>query len=70
MNKTWEYLVLGTIISWTAGTFGADRFYRGQIGLGLLKLFTFGGFFIWFLVDALVWTVELGKASSEKFKAS
>lgn len=47
MNKhlfTW-------ILSCAGGMYGLDRFFRGQIGLGLLKLFTFGGFGMWYLAD-------------------
>jgi TM2 domain-containing membrane protein YozV len=42
------------LLSWAFGVFGADRFYNGQIGLGLLKLFTFGGCAIWALVDLIL----------------
>lgn len=61
MKKDWKWLLVGTIISWTVGFLGADRIYRGEIGLGILKLITIGGLGVWWLVDALIWTYKLGQ---------
>ncbi|MDD7374666.1 MAG: NINE protein [Bacilli bacterium] len=36
--------VIGLILSLLIGSLGADRFYLGQFGLGILKLLSFGGF--------------------------
>jgi len=39
------------------GMFGADRFYLGDIGLGIVKLLTFGGCGIWALIDTILLVV-------------
>jgi TM2 domain-containing membrane protein YozV len=60
MKKEQIYTLIGTLISWTLGYIGADRFYKGEVGLGVVKLLTLGGFGIWWIVDACIWTKELG----------
>ena len=42
------------ILSIFLGSLGVDRFYVGKIGTGILKLITFGGFGIWWLVDLIM----------------
>jgi TM2 domain-containing membrane protein YozV len=49
------------IISFLAGYLGLDRFYRGEVALGVIKMITFGGFGVWYLVDVAIAAYELGK---------
>ena len=46
------------------GYLGVDRFMRGQIGLGILKLITVGACGIWSLID---WIIALVKAYGDSF---
>ena len=39
------------IISLFLGALGIDRFYIGDTGLGIVKLFTLGGFGAWAFID-------------------
>ena len=39
------------ILSILVGSLGVDRFYLGDIGLGVGKLLTCGGAYIWWLID-------------------
>jgi TM2 domain-containing membrane protein YozV len=42
------------IMSIIFGEIGVDRFIMGHVGLGILKLLTFGGFGIWWLIDVIL----------------
>jgi RNA polymerase subunit RPABC4/transcription elongation factor Spt4 len=46
--------IVTLILSLFVGEFGVDRFYTGYIGLGILKLLTFGGCGIWWLIDVIL----------------
>lgn len=51
--------VVAILLSFFFGSLGVDRFYLGYIGLGIVKLITFGGFGIWYLIDLIL--IILGK---------
>ncbi|WP_412031772.1 TM2 domain-containing protein [Metamycoplasma buccale] len=62
--STKSRLVL-TLLSFFLGTLGIDRFYSGRWGLGLIKLFTGGGFGIWALVDFILAVCGLQKDANK-----
>ncbi len=46
--------VVTWVLSYLLGGLGIDRFYLGKIGTGILKLVTFGGCGVWWLVDLIL----------------
>ena len=65
-----EFLV-ALLLSIFVGGLGIDRFYMGYIGLGILKLVTFGGCGIWSLIDIiLIATRKLNDADGNPLAGS
>jgi TM2 domain-containing membrane protein YozV len=55
------------LLSSFLGLLGADRFYLGQMGLGIAKLLTCGGFLVWYLIDVIL--IGMGKMTDAQGRA-
>jgi TM2 domain-containing membrane protein YozV len=60
MQKRINKHIFTWVGSFLFGELGVDRFMRGQVGLGILKLVTLGAFGIWALIDWIIALTKLG----------
>ena len=60
-DKSW---VVALLLSIFVGFLGVDRFYVGNIGLGIVKLLTCGGLGIWALIDIILFALDRIKDSN------
>lgn len=51
LNMQLKDPTIALVLSILAGYLGIDRFYLGNVGLGIGKLLTCGGLYIWWIID-------------------
>lgn len=61
--------MIALVLSLVAGTLGIDRFFIGDIGLGVAKLLTCGGCGIWTIIDYFMIMNATKQKNLEKFMA-
>jgi TM2 domain-containing membrane protein YozV len=59
-SEWWGNLVTYLLLSVSLGFMGIDRFFRGEVGWGVVKLITVGGLGVWYLVDICIFAHHLG----------
>ena len=59
-TEWWGNLLTYLLLSVGLGILGIDRFFKGEILWGILKLIFAGGFGIWYLVDICVFAYRFG----------
>ncbi|MCL1846263.1 MAG: TM2 domain-containing protein [Defluviitaleaceae bacterium] len=55
------------LITFFLGYFGVDRFMRGQVGIGIVKLITCGGLGIWDLIDFVIAITKMSKYEGDDY---
>ena len=58
--------VTSLLLSIFLGHFGVDRFVIGDVGMGLGKLFTYGGCLVWWFIDIFLITGRTKAVNFEK----
>lgn len=59
------------LLAYVSGMFGLDRFYLGYYSVGLIKLFTGGFFYVGYIVDCILITLQIvGPADGRKYASS
>jgi TM2 domain-containing membrane protein YozV len=69
-RNEWRRQLTVLVLSFVAGYLGVDRFYKGQVGWGVVKLITVGGAGIWYLVDLAIAAYEFGKTDRQMRESS